>query len=456
MAGNQNRIDLTVGSPLTGLLRFSLPLVAGTLFQQLYSFADTVMVGRLVGEGALAAVGATYPLNFLILGFVQGLCVGFAIPLAQACGAKAPDDYRRFYWNGCWLCAAVGLCLTAATALTASPLLRLLNTPADVFADAAVYIRVIFWGIPAALLYNFCSGALRAAGDSRHPLYFLLFSSLLNIALDYLLLAAAGMGVRGAALATVLSQLVSGLLCLYWLAARTDLLQHSAGLRGPQAACLRRLWRLGFPMGLEYSISALGALAMQGALNLLGSTAVAGQTAGEKIRQLFTLPMESVGMGMATYAGQNEGAARPDRIRAGIRAGLLLQWSYCAAAWLVLFAGKTAFTALVLGQDGGAAAAYAVEYLTRISPWFFLHGALMIFRNTLQGMGYSVQAVLSGAGELLGRGLGSLLTLYGLGFAGICYANPLAWGLAMLYCAGMTALYLGRRLRAAAPSDRPE
>ena len=254
----------------------------------------------------------------------------------------------------------------------------------------------------------------------------------------------------------MLRQLVSGLLCLYWLAARTDLLQHSAGLRGPQAACLRRLWRLGFPMGLEYSISALGALAMQGALNLLGSTAVAGQTAGEKIRQLFTLPMESVGMGMATYAGQNEGAARPDRIRAGIRAGLLLQWSYCAAAWLVLFAGKTAFTALVLGQDGGAAAAYAVEYLTRISPWFFLHGALMIFRNTLQGMGYSVQAVLSGAGELLGRGLGSLLTLYGLGFAGICYANPLAWGLAMLYCAGMTALYLGRRLRAAAPSDRPE
>lgn len=446
-------MDLTKGRPIRQILLFSLPLVAGTLFQQLYSFVDTIMVGRLIGEDALAAVGTTYSLHFLTLGFVQGACVGFAIPLAQAIGAQDARGFRRYFWNGVWLCTALAAVMTALTFALAGPLLTLIQTPAEIFADARRYIGIIFLGIPATVLYNFSAGALRASGDSRRPTLFLLVSSLLNILLDYVFIVPIPLGVAGAALATVLSQLVSGLLNLFWLAAKTDLLAGSAGLRGFSRLHAAKLCVIGFPMGFEYSVSAIGAVVLQGAINSLGTAAIAGQTAGEKIRQMFTLPMESVGMGMATYAGQNDGARRYDRIRAGIKAGLCIQWIYYAAAWAALFFGKRPFTALVLGAGEGEAAALSVQYLAIISTLFCIHGSLMIFRNTLQGMGYSLHAVLSGVGELLGRALGSALAVATpLGFVGVCLANPLAWGLALCYCIGMTTHFLRRRESAAQTS----
>ena len=214
------------------ILGFSIPLLFGNLFQQFYSFADTVMVGRFLGESALAAVGTTYSLHFLTLGFVLGACAGFGIPLAQTVGAKDRDEFRRYFWNGVWLCCLLGVAFTALTYAFAVPMLRLIHTPEEILPQAASYIRIIFLGIPASILYNFCAGALRAAGDSRRPTLFLLVSSFLNIVLDYLLLAVFPLGVVGAALATVVSQLVSGLLNLYWLACKTDLLQSCAGLRG--------------------------------------------------------------------------------------------------------------------------------------------------------------------------------------------------------------------------------
>lgn len=448
MSKQTDTMDLTTGKPIRQILIFSLPLVLGTLFQQLYSFVDTVMVGRLIGTDALAAVGATYSLHFLVLGFVQGACVGFGIPLAQSFGAHEPQQFKRYYWNGCWLCLAMAVAVTTATTLLADPLLRLMNTPADIFDGASAYVRIIFLGIPASILYNFSAAALRSAGDSRHPFYFLLFSSFLNIALDYLFIVPIPLGVAGAALATVLSQLVSGLLDLFWLAAKTGLLRQSRGLRAPSAPHARRLCIVGFPMGFEYSVSAIGAVILQGSINALGSAAVAGQTAAEKIRMMFTLPMESVGMGMATYVGQNDGAGRPDRIRDGIRAGLTIQWTYCIAAWTVLFFGKRPLTALVLGTDTGEAAALSIQYLSIISTLLCIHGALMILRNTLQGMGYSTHAVLAGVGELLGRALGSWLAVTHFGFTAICFANPLAWAFALAYCTCMAAHYLRRRLRA--------
>ena len=446
---SKGTMDLTRGRPIKQILLFSLPLVMGTLFQQLYSFVDTVMVGRLIGDAALAAVGTTYSLNFLTLGFVQGACVGFGIPLAQAVGAKDSAGFKRYFWNGAWLCIALSTVMTVATCLLAEPLLRLINTPEDILADAAAYIRIIFLGVPATVLYNFCAGALRAAGDSQRPTYFLLATSCLNILLDYVFIAVIPMGVAGAAVATVLSQLVSGLLNLGWILMKTDLLKGCAGMRAPSSAHLGHLSRVGFPMGFEYSVSAVGAVVMQGAINALGTAAIAGQTTGEKIRQMFTLPMESVGMGMATYAGQNDGAKRYDRIKEGIRAGLTIQWTYCVAAWVVIFFGKGAFTQIVLGPGAGEAAALSVQYLTLISTLFCVHGALMIMRNTLQGMGYSLHAVLSGVGELLGRALGGWLAAARLGFVGICFANPLAWGFALVYCSVLVTHYLRKRLRAA-------
>ncbi|MFR4522873.1 MAG: MATE family efflux transporter [Faecalibacterium prausnitzii] len=440
--------DLTVGKPLFQILRFALPLVLGTLFQQLYSFADTVIVGRCLGTDALGAVGTTYSLNFLILGFVQGACVGFGIPVAETFGAKDKGGLRKYLFNGALLCVVLSVVFTLFTTLMAGPLLQLIHTPEELYADAVLYIRIIFLGIPATVLYNYASSVLRAMGDSQHPFYFLLAASVLNIGLDYLLIVSMGMGVDGAALATVLSQLLSGGLCVFWFFTRTAK-QEELTFRGQSsllsAGHCKRLAYIGFPMGFEYSVSAIGAVIMQDAINLLGSTAVAAQTAGEKIRQMFTLPMESVGMAMATYVGQNHGAHRTDRIQQGIKDGCTIQLTYCVAAWVVIFFVKPYAVGLVLGDADPAVTAGAIQYLAIMSLLFCFHGLLMIFRNTLQGLGYSVQAIISGVGELIGRSLGGLLAVKtGLGYVGICLSNPFAWGLAMLYCMFMVRRMLKR------------
>ena len=440
--------DLTVGKPLFQILRFALPLVLGTLFQQLYSFADTVIVGRCLGTDALGAVGTTYSLNFLILGFVQGACVGFGIPVAETFGAKDKGGLRKYLFNGALLCVVLSVVFTISTTLMAGPLLQLIHTPEELYADAVLYIRIIFLGIPATVLYNYASSVLRAMGDSQHPFYFLLAASVLNIGLDYLLIASMGMGVDGAAIATVLSQLLSGGLCAFWFFTRTAK-QEELTFRGQSsllsAGHCKRLAYIGFPMGFEYSVSAIGAVIMQDAINLLGSTAVAAQTAGEKIRQMFTLPMESVGMAMATYVGQNHGAHRTDRIKQGITDGCMIQLTYCVAAWVVIFFVKPYAVGLVLGDADPAVTAGAIQYLAIMSMLFCFHGLLMIFRNTLQGLGYSVQAIISGVGELIGRSLGGLLAVKtGLGYVGICLSNPFAWGLAMLYCMFMVRRVLKR------------
>ena len=440
--------DLTVGKPLFQILRFALPLVLGTLFQQLYSFADTVIVGRCLGTDALGAVGTTYSLNFLILGFVQGACVGFGIPVAETFGAKDQGGLRKYLFNGALLCVVLSVVFTLFTTLMAGPLLQLIHTPEELYADAVLYIRIIFLGIPATVLYNYASSVLRAMGDSQHPFYFLLAASVLNIGLDYLLIVSMGMGVDGAALATVLSQLLSGGLCAFWFFTRTAK-QEELTFRGQSsllsAGHCKRLAYIGFPMGFEYSVSAIGAVIMQDAINLLGSTAVAAQTAGEKIRQMFTLPMESVGMAMATYVGQNHGAHRTDRIKQGIKDGCTIQLTYCVAAWVVIFFVKPYAVGLVLGDADPAVTAGAIQYLAIMSLLFCFHGLLMIFRNTLQGLGYSVQAIISGVGELIGRSLGGLLAVKtGLGYVGICLSNPFAWGLAMLYCMFMVRRMLKR------------
>lgn len=435
-------MDLTQGKPMKQIFFFSIPLVLGTVFQQLYSFADTVIVGRFIGVSALAAVGSTYSLHFLILGFVQGMCVGFGILLAQSFGAQDRRELQRYFVSGIALSILISIILTFLTVVLTGPLLRLIQTPDDIISMASVYIGIIFLGIPAAVLYNFSAGALRAVGDSRHPFYFLLFASVLNLVLDYLFIVPLGYGVAGAAWATVISQLVSGMLNLYWLICRIRIMDGWDEGWKASGEHMKRLCIVGLPMGFEYSVSAIGAVVMQGAINSLGSIAVAAQTAGEKIRQMFTLPMESVGMAMATYTGQNYGAKRIDRIREGIRSGLKIQYIYCIVVWIVIFVLKRGLVGLVLGETESETALGAVQYLSIMSVLFFIHGSLMIMRNTLQGLGYSLQAVISGVGELIGRSLGGGLAVWFFGFTAICLSNPMAWLLALVYCNIMVRHYL--------------
>ena len=234
------------------------------------------------------------------------------------------------------------------------------------------------------MLYNYSSTVLRSLGDSKHPFYFLLVSSFLNIALDVLFIVPLGMGVEGAAIATVISQLVSGILCTWWFFTKVEDIRFTRENCVLSGRHCKRLAYIGFPMGFEYSVSAIGAVIMQDAINQLGSVAVAAQTAGEKIRQMFTLPMESVGMAMATYVGQNHGAGRTDRVRQGIRDGCIIQAGYSAIAWAAVFLVKRWAVGLVLGDAAPAIFNGAVEYLTVISVLFVLLGFLMIFRYTLQ------------------------------------------------------------------------
>lgn len=436
--------DLTKGDPLKQIFLFSIPLVLGTVFQQLYSFADTVIVGRFLGVSALAAVGTTYSLNFLILGFVQGLCVGFGILIAQSFGAGEKNDLQTYFINGGILALVICVVLTGMTVLFAAPLLRLIQTPEDILKMAVDYIKIIFWGIPATMLYNYSASALRGVGDSKHPFYFLLFSSILNIGLDYLFIVPLHGGVAGAAWATVLSQFISGILNLYWLLRRVQIMDDWNGEMKFSLQHAKRLCIVGLPMGFEYSVSAIGAVVMQGAINMLGSVAVAAQTAGEKIRQMFTLPMESVGMAMATYTGQNYGAGRIDRIRKGIRSGLKIQYIYCILIWIIIFLLKAPLVGFVLGETESEVAREAIRYLFTMSFLFFIHGSLMIMRNTLQGLGYSFQAIVSGIGELIGRSLGGLLAVCGFGFLAICFSNPIAWLFALIYCLIMVRHYLNK------------
>lgn len=441
----QKSMDLTVGHPLKQILLFALPLVFGTMFQQLYSFADTVIVGRCLGIDALAAVGATYSLHFLILGFVQGACVGFGIPLAQSFGAGEKRELHRFLWNGFWVGSFFSVLLTVGTVILAAPLMAAMNTPENIFSMGVSYIRILFLGIPASILYNYSASVLRALGDSRHPFYFLLFSSILNVVLDYVFITDFHTGVEGAAAATVISQLVSGLLNTWWMFRRMELIEIRREDMSLSFWHIRKLCIIGLPMGVEYSVSAVGAILLQDAINILGSGAVAAQTAGEKIRQMFTLPMESIGMAMATYAGQNFGAGRMDRIKRGIRDGIVIQALYCAVVWVILLLMKGILVQLVLGSGSIQVARNAEKYLMICSCLFLLHGLLMIFRNVLQGMGYAGHAVLSGIWELAGRGLGGWIAVSGAGFTAVCFANPMSWGFALCYCAVMVLWFLKRK-----------
>ena len=313
-------------------------------------------------------------------------------------------------------------------------------------SEAKNYLFVMLIGLIPFSFSQSYSSTLRETGETVSPMTASIIAIVTNFVLNYILIfgsfGAPRLGVVGAAIATVVSQLFSGLLCTWWFFTRVEGIHFTRENCVLSAGHCGRLAYIGLPMGFEYSVSAIGAFIMQDAINLLGSTAVAAQTAGEKIRQMFTVPMASVGTAMATYVGQNHGAHRTDRVRQGIRDGCILQLCYCAAAWVVLFFVKGWAVGLVLGDADPAVTSGAVEYLTVISVLFCINGLLMVFRNTLQGLGYSVQAVISGVGELIGRALCGWLAVHSLGYFGICIANPIAWGLALLYCVFMVTRVL--------------
>lgn len=424
--------DMTSGSPFRLILFFSLPILIGNVFQQFYSMADTVIVGRTIGMRALAAVGSTGAISFLILGFVTGITGGFAVITAQQFGAGDYDAMRRSVAVSTTLCAALTVVLTAVSVLAVRPLLYLMRTPSDIMDDAYLYIVVIFAGLGASMFYNMISSILRSVGDSRTPLYFLILASILNILLDFILIVTCSMGVAGAAVATVAAQIVSGLLCLVYMQRKFPILHlRREDWRFDRAYAWQHL-RVGLPMALQFSITAIGMIVLQMALNGFGSEAVAAFTAASKVEQLVSQPMGSFGITMATFAAQNLGAGKYGRIREGVAKSAVISVSASVlCGGLVVLFGEPLVRLFVSGADTQIIA-LARQYMNTFSLFLPALALLFVYRNTLQGVGFSIIPMSAGFSELVARSAAAFFLPGLIGYAGVCLASPLAWVVAII------------------------
>lgn len=409
------------------ILGFSVPLLFGFLFQQFYNLVDTLIVGRFLGVDALAAVGSTGSLNFLIIGFCMGVCNGFAIPLAHRFGAGDYRAMRAFMMNGAYLAAGFAVVMTAATVVFCKPILQLMRTPENIIDGAYSYIVIIFMGIPATYLYNLISGVIRSMGDSKTPVIFLTLASVMNIALDLILIIVFGMGVAGAALATVISQAVSGIGCLLYSRKKFEILRTSEEERRVNASYMKTLCGMGIPMGLQYSITAIGSVILQSAVNTLGSNAVASMTAGSKIGMFFCCPFDALGSTMATYGGQNVGAKKMDRIKEGLKACSLLGIGYSVFAFVVLFFTGEHLAMFFVESAAADVIANVQTFLLINSACYIPLAFVNIVRFLIQGMGYSKFAILAGVFEMAARALVGFVFVPMFGFAAACFASPVAW-----------------------------
>ncbi len=430
MAKDSTR-DMTVGSPMKLILGFTIPLLFGALFQQFYSVVDTVIVGRFLGVNALAGVGATGSLNFMIMGFCMGVCSGFAIPVAHKFGARDYSGMRQMVANSVWLSVAFAVVMTTAVSLLCRSILTWMKTPQDIFGYSYSYILIIFLGIPATYLYNILSGVIRSMGDSKTPVFFLTLSAMLNIALDILFIVAFELGVAGAAAATVISQLISGLLCLVYMIRKFEILHITREEWKMNPFYMRQLCGMGVPMGLQYSITAIGAVILQTSVNTLGALAVASVTAAGRVNMFFSCPFEAMGSAMATYGGQNVGAKKLERLGQGLKACSLLGAAYAAVAFVVMFFFGDNLAALFVDSQNSAQAAELLAnaklFLTINSAFYVALAMVNIFRLMIQGMGFGTFAILAGVFEMVARTLVGLVLVPWLGFLGVCCSNPLAW-----------------------------
>lgn len=443
--------DMTHGSPMRLILGFWIPVLLGNLFQQVYNLADSIIVGRFVGVSAFAGVSATGSLNFMIIGFLLGLCAGCAIPVAQAFGESNPEKMRRCFANALYLCGGISAAMSIATALGARAILRWIGTPEDIMEPAYHYIVCIFGGMSGIMLYNLSGGMLRAVGNTRTPLWFLAFSCTVNVVLDLLFVAGFKMGVTGAAVATVISQFLSGALCMALIFRKYEVLRIRGGEWRPDLAILRRLSGMGLPMGLQFSITAIGSVIMQTAVNGLGSGAVASIGAGNKINILFTCPFDAMGMTVATWCGQNLGARRIDRVRQGMRDALIAMAVYAVVAMVCIRLFGEGLIRLFITEAEPSIILGAMKFMNACA-WFYIPlMSIFVFRNALQGLGYSRVAMLAGLFELVGRAFVAFALVGPMGYDGAILANPVAWVMANVLLIPACMVAIRRLERGAGP-----
>ena len=419
--------DMTNGSPSKHILGFAVPMLFGMLFQQFYNLVDTIIVGKTLGVEALAGVGATGSINFMRIGFCMGVCNGFVIPVAQCFGAKKPADLRKYVFNG-YICSIVfAIVLTLASVIFCRRILIIMNTPADIIDHAYNYIVVIFIGIPTVFLYNMVSGVIRSLGDSKTPVVFLVLSSIINVVLDFFLILVCKMGVAGAGWATVTSQLISGLTCLIYMYKKYDILKGDKSERVLDRRFITNLCMNGVPMGLQYSITAIGSTILQAAVNTLGSTYVAAMTAGSKMFNFTCCPFDALGSTMATYAGQNVGAAKIKRLGQGVRSAMIIGSVYSVLSLIALYFTTDYIALLFVNASETTIIALTRQFILASACFYIPLTGVNVVRFCIQGMGFSVFAISAGILEMIGRAFAAIILIPNIGFMGACLASPIAW-----------------------------
>ena len=422
--------DLTVGSPMKLILGFAFPMFLGLLFQQFYSLVDTMIVGKYLGVDPFAGVGSTGSLNFIVIGFCMGLCSGFSVPISQSFGAKDFPLLRKMVTNSVWLCTFFSVVITTLMLLFCRPVLTWMNTPENIFEYAYIYIFIIFAGIPCTILYNMTAAILRALGDSKSPIIFLAISSAINIGLDLLLIIVFTMGVDGAALATVVCQGVSGVISIIYIKKKFDILAMEKGDWKLERHLAGKLTGVGIPMGLQYSITGIGSVILQTAVNGLGSIYVASMTAGSKINIFLACPFDALGQTMAPYAGQNIGARKLDRVGKGLRAACIIGFIVSGLMVIVVKLFGDQLTMLFLDEKDPVIMQNSTQFLIIVSAFYCLLTLVNTVRFTIQGMGFSSLAIIAGVMEMIARGIAGMLLVPAFGYLGACYSSPLAWLLA--------------------------
>ena len=431
---------MTVGSPLGLMVSFAMPLLLGNLFQQLYNMADAAIVGRYLGSNALAGVGVSSSVQFLVIGFCLGVCSGFGICVAQRFGARDLSDMRRYVYHALILTAVISLVVTTATALLTPQILHLLNTPEDIYKEAYDYLFVVFLGIPFIMLYNVLSAILRAVGDSRTPFIFLVFSTILNIGLDIFCIVVLKMGVLGASVATVTAQAVSGILCALVIVKNFEILRVRQEDRRLDREHFVRLIMMAVPMGLQFSITAIGSMVMQAANNSLGSVYVSGFTAGMKIKQLAMCPFDALANAVATFAGQNYGAGRIDRVKKGFSEGVAMGVGYGVLIGVVLFFFGRDMSMLFVDAREAAVLDAAGLYLARLGMFYWALGILNVSRMTTQGLGFAGRTIFSGVMEMIARITMALVFVPKYGYDAITWSDQVAWCAGILYILPMSII----------------
>ena len=438
--------EMTSGPSLPLILNFTFPLLLGNLLQQMYSLVDAAIVGKFLGINALASVGASTSVVFLILGFCNGCCGGFGIPVAQKFGASDYVTMRRYVSVSLKLAAVMSVAVAIVTSLLCGFILRSMRTPENIFEGAYLYLLITFIGVPCTFFYNLLSSIIRALGDSKTPFWFLLFSTILNIVLDLFCILTLGWGVAGAAIATVFSQGLSALLCYIYMYRKFDILKTEPADRCFRGDLARQLLYIGVPMGLQFSITAIGSIMLQSANNALGTACVAAFTSAMRIKMFFICTFESLGIAMATFSGQNYGAGKPERIWQGIKASALMMIIYAAFTFVLLMLGAKYF-ALIFVDPSETEILMDTELFLHISCMFFpTLGLLCILRYTIQGVGFTNLAMFSGVAEMIARILVSLYAVPAFGFLAVCYGDPMAWIAADLFLVP-AFIYVYRRLR---------